>query len=111
MPIERENFDLVNSVISSIPTYWMLYFLLLNWVIMRIYKIRRALFWSGSDSVSSLRCLRNWNAVCRGKTQGGLGIINIKWQNRALLSKWLWKLLSCLDSRWVRYIDIRFLEI
>ena len=33
-----------------------------------------------------------WDAVCRPKAQGGLGITNTRILNIALMCKWIWKL-------------------
>lgn len=85
---------LVNAGLTNIPSYWMSLLYLPCWVVNRIDQIRRDILWSGSLSVSGIRCLRNWGVVCRSKAQGGLGIINIgtllSWVNgfgRCLLVK------------------------
>lgn len=99
---------LINSVLSSIPAYWMSFFYFPMWVIKRIDKIRRAFFWSGKNKVSGIKCLSKWENLCRSKEQGGIGIINLHWQNIALLGKWLWKLLTNEENLWVKFIRNRF---
>ena len=42
----------------------------------------------------SLYRLARWDIICRPKDQGGLGIINLKLQNKCLLAKWLVNLLN-----------------
>lgn len=37
------------------------------------------------------RSLVAWEIVTISKEKGGLGIGNLKWKNRALLGKWLWR--------------------
>jgi hypothetical protein len=37
--------------------------------------------------------LAKWSVVCRPKDQGGLGIYDLEVKSRALLGKWLFKLL------------------
>lgn len=78
---------LINDVLTSIPSYWMSFFILPSWVVDRIDKIRRVFLWNGSSTVSGIKCLRNWDSVCRSKSQGGLGIINIKQLNVAIIGK------------------------
>jgi hypothetical protein len=36
--------------------------------------------------------LVNWPTVCRPKEVGGLGLLNTKKMNQALLLKWIWRL-------------------
>ena len=50
-------------------------------------------FWQG-DSEKRKYHLAKWSVVCRPRDQGGLGIHDVEIKNRALLGKWLFKLLS-----------------
>jgi hypothetical protein len=34
----------------------------------------------------------DWATICKPKEQGGLGILNTKLMNIALMLKWVWKL-------------------
>jgi hypothetical protein len=36
--------------------------------------------------------LADWNLVCSPKDQGGLGVLDLKKMNEALLAKWIWNL-------------------
>jgi hypothetical protein len=45
-----------------------------------------------------------WKSVCRPKTQGGLGVINLEWQNKALLMKCLHKFFNRVNIPWVNII-------
>lgn len=68
---------LLNSVLSAIPTYWMLIFKLPCWVIKRIDKIRRDFLWSGPDPQQPKIRLVSWTRLCRSKDQGGWGFLNL----------------------------------
>ncbi|XP_020267043.1 uncharacterized protein LOC109842598 [Asparagus officinalis] len=85
---------LLNSVLSSIPLYYMSFFKLPKWVINAVDKIRRKFLWNGSHSFSRAKFIVNWGTVCKSKEEGGLGVIDIPSFNSALLSKWIWKLLD-----------------
>jgi hypothetical protein len=84
---------ILNSVISAMPVYFMLVFLLSECVIKAIDRIRRNFFWHGhKDNQASKRgiCLVNWRIVTTNKLYGGLGIRDIKLMNYALITKWMW---------------------
>ncbi|KAJ3684168.1 hypothetical protein LUZ61_013332 [Rhynchospora tenuis] len=54
-----------------------------------IDKIRAGFLWH-NGSRKRYHLLR-WDSVCRSKQEGGLGILNMKQINLALLSKWAWR--------------------
>ncbi|XP_020253777.1 uncharacterized protein LOC109830826 [Asparagus officinalis] len=85
---------LLNSVLTSIPLYFMSFYKLPGWLIKEVDKIRRNFLWSGKSVSKPFKCLVNWKRVCMNKLEGGLGVKDLKTFNISLLSKWLWK---CLD--------------
>lgn len=91
--------QLMNSVLSSIPIYFMASFLLPKWVVDRIDKIRRDFLWRQSEDRRGISLL-NWDAVCLPKENGGLGGANLKLRNWALLLRWWWRLYKQPDSMW-----------
>ena len=52
--------------------------------------------------------LVKWSVVCRPKDQGGLGIHDLQVKNEALLSKWLFKLLT-KDGVWQTMMRNKYL--
>ena len=62
---------LINSILSAIPIYWMSMHLFPKWVVDTIDKLRRDFLWSGENPNSSLKCLVNWDTVCKSKKEGG----------------------------------------
>jgi hypothetical protein len=58
---------LVQSVLSSIPTYHMSVFTLSKWKIKKIDRIKRNFLWKGSDDARTGHCLVNWQRVTRPK--------------------------------------------
>ena len=84
---------LVNSVLSTLHSYFMSIYKLPKWVIKRIDMLWRAFLWKGSNRVNGFNCLVNWDSVYKFKEQGGLGVNDLAQMNHALLIEWTWKFL------------------
>ncbi|KAJ4804966.1 RNA-directed DNA polymerase (reverse transcriptase)-related family protein [Rhynchospora pubera] len=82
---------LLNSYLSSLPTYFMSTFKLPSWVIKKIDVLRRNFLWHGVNHSGKKMIMISWNVVTKPKSIGGLGVIDLKTFNMALLSKWIWK--------------------
>jgi hypothetical protein len=84
--------QLVKSVLTSVVTYHATVFNLPKWLIKKIDKFRRKLFWKGEDSEGNKggACLVKWDIACRPKDLGGLGFHNLKCFGRALHQRWFW---------------------
>jgi hypothetical protein len=67
----------------------------------QINKYRRHCLCRGSDMHKKGNCLAAWSKVQRPKSQGGLGIIDLSAQNKALLPKHLHKFFNKFDVPWV----------
>jgi hypothetical protein len=81
---------LINVVLSALPTYFMSIFSLPAWVIREIDKI--GINFLCHDTPESRRMhLINWELVTTPKRLGGLGIVDLKTFNQALLVKWYWQ--------------------
>ena len=70
-------------------------------MIMKVHKLL-TLLWNGGDINRKGKCLAAWEAACKNKKDGGLGIIDINKQNKALLLKFLDKFYNHVDTPWVR---------
>ena len=81
---------LLNSILSSLPIYYMSVLKLPQWVLSEIDKIRRRFLWHGAADQVNGYSLANWDMVCQPKSNGGLGILDLKIFNYALLLKWHW---------------------
>lgn len=70
----------------------------------QIDKFRKICLWRGSDVNANQKPKAAWPAVCREKEEGGLGVLNIKTQNEALLIKHLHKFFNREGVPWVSLV-------
>nr|CAE75988.1 B1160F02.19 [Oryza sativa Japonica Group] len=88
-------------VLSSLPTYYMCSLSLSKTVIESIDRARRHCLWRGSDINSSRKSLVLRERVCQLKDRGGLGVIDLRLQNNALLLKNLHKFYNRYPVPWL----------
>ncbi|KAH7685602.1 hypothetical protein IHE45_04G050900 [Dioscorea alata] len=88
---------MVNSVLMTLPTYWMAMFKLSKWVTRDIDRIMRDFLWSGPDLEHPGCRLVKWQSLFRAHDQGGWGILDLTNFNRVLLGKWRWKFATNLN--------------
>lgn len=88
---------LINSCLSSIPMYMMGFYLLPDQVHHKMDAIRARFFLDGLEGKKKYHMIK-WEALCIPKEDGGLGFLNTKIMNEALLCKWIYKLESGTDS-------------
>jgi hypothetical protein len=100
---------LTNSCLSSLLMIVMGLFLLQDGVHMRFDSHRARFFWEGAGPKRKYH-LVNWPNVCRPKECGGLGILNTKKMNVALLLKWIWRLYHEEDAMWVQILRAKYPE-
>lgn len=79
---------LLNSVLTSIPLYWLSIYRLPVNIRHKIDRIRKKFLWSGPNSTKKKYHLVKWEQVCLSKSQRGLGILDLERMNISLLSKW-----------------------
>ena len=92
---------LINSVLSSMPTYFLTTFRLQKWTIKEIDKMRRGFLWKGTADAKRGQCLVNWSKTKKPKKFGGLGILDLDLFIRALRLRWLWYQWTDPDRPWV----------
>jgi hypothetical protein len=95
---------LVNSVLSSLPTFYMSTLRLYQWVLKEFDKYRRHCLWRRKDLEEHGHPLAAWEMVCKPKDQGGLGVVNLSTQNRCLLMKHLHKFYNKANLPWVKLL-------
>lgn len=97
--------SLLNSIVTSLLIYAMCAVKINPKIIEQLDKIRRHCLWNKKTETGE-RCnsLAAWDMVCRPKKHGGLGVINLRIQNDALLMKFLHKFYNHADVPWVSLI-------
>ena len=98
--------QLVKSVLSSLPLFYMSYLEVPIAIKDQIIKYMRYCLWrKKTDDVQAKgQALVSWDKICRPKNQGGLGVLNLRIQNNALLLKNLDKFYNHQDIPWVHLI-------
>jgi hypothetical protein len=69
---------------------------------------RKRLLWNGGSSKNKYHLVK-WDTVCTAKNIGGLGILNLRWMNISLLTKWLWKL-EKEDGLWQTIVKKKYMK-
>ena len=95
----------LNATVTSLLIYAMCTLKFPPQLIKMLDKIRRRCLWTKkTEHGDKCNSLAAWEMVCKPKKHGGLGVINIKVQNDALLMKFLQKFYNKLDVPWVQLI-------
>jgi hypothetical protein len=82
---------LANSILNAVPLHYMQAFILPKCIIKQITNTTRRFLWRGNkETYSSGHCLVAWTKITLSKNNGGLGIMDLQLQNKALLLKWIW---------------------
>jgi hypothetical protein len=89
--------QLVNSVLSSLPTYNMCFVVVPVAILESFDRAGRHCMWQNSDCNAKSKPLVAWEKCTRPKRRGDLGIINLRCQNTTLLLKHLDKFYNKRD--------------
>jgi hypothetical protein len=95
---------LLNSVINSLPMYAMCSLKIPITIFIHFEKSGRQFLWADREDKIQGKCLASWEMICRPKDQGGLGVLDLRIQNKALLIKNLHKFYNQKDIPWVKLI-------
>jgi hypothetical protein len=84
---------LLNSVLNSIPIFYLSFLKVPILVWNKIRRIQREFLWGGRGGRNRVNWVK-WEIVCQPKSCGGLGVRDIRAVNISLLAKWRWRLLT-----------------
>jgi hypothetical protein len=86
--------ELIKSVFSSIPIYYMSNIIFSKKFHAKITSIIRNFWWTGinSDPEHKPLCLAAWKNICAPIKEGGLGIRNLNAVNHALILTSIWRI-------------------
>ena len=93
--------QITNSVFSSLPTFFMSTFFLHTSVRDQVDKFS---LWRGRDDNNRINAKAAWTMVAKPKMEGGLGVLDLRTQNEALLIKNLSKFFNKADIPWVKLV-------
>ena len=96
--------EITNSIFTALPVYYMSTFSLHKTVIKQIDKYRKHCLWRGADINAKNPPKAAWELVCLPKKEGGLGVLNLRTQNEALLLKNLHKFFNKANFPWLHLI-------
>lgn len=96
--------QMINSAITPIVTYTLCTIKVPKGFIENIDRARKQCLWRGSDEMAKGGNLVAWPNVMKPKEKGGLGIINLRLQNDALLLTQLHKFYNKEDVPWVNLV-------
>ena len=75
----------------------------------KVIALCRNFLWGGKET-SPKKPLVAWKDLCKPKSEGGLGFIDLNTWNLALMSKSLWNLQAKKDTLWVKWVSQIYLK-
>ena len=92
--------ELIKSVFSSIPVYYMSNIIFTKKFIAKLTAIIRNFWWTGVREEANAKnlCLKAWKDICSPKKEGGLGIRNLQAINQGLILMAAWRLADQPDN-------------
>ena len=101
--------ELIKSVLQGVECFWLSILPFPKGVKDKVISLCRNFLWGGK-ATSYKHPLVAWREICRPKSEGGLGFIDLNACNSALLSKFIWNLQTKNDSLWVKWIHQIYLK-
>ncbi|CAN6282264.1 unnamed protein product [Urochloa humidicola] len=100
----------INSVLASIPVYYMQNILFSKCFMKKINSILRRFWWQGVQEEDSSKSFhfRSWDDICRPKHEGGLGIRKLQDVNKSLVLHSAWLIASDKDSFLARILKAKY---
>ncbi|XP_074313523.1 uncharacterized protein LOC141648701 [Silene latifolia] len=100
---------LVNAVLTSMYTYWASMFVLPKGVLIKVDAICRSFLWEGKSEYTRVPLL-SWAKICVPVNEGGLGIKQSHFWNKASIWKLVWWIAAHPDKLWVQWVHHVYLK-
>lgn len=97
---------LIQTVLSSIPTYYMSLFKMSASVVNKVEKLMRS-FLRGVEEGKRDHLVK-WERWANSKEEGGLGVGSLKEKYEALCAKWLWRFPMEPNSLWAMVVKSKY---
>lgn len=94
---------LIQSVLTAIPIHSMLALGLPPKTLAAMTKICQSFLWSGKAEAGGGACEVAWDVVCNPKWAGGLSVLDLRWMNVALQTKWIWLQKTDTSRPWAEF--------
>ncbi|XP_069143462.1 uncharacterized protein [Solanum lycopersicum] len=101
--------QLIKTVLFGVKHYWAQLFIIPAKIIKVIKGLCRSYLWSGVGYVTK-KALIAWEKVCCPKSEGGIGLINMRIWNRAAIAKMCWDLANKEDKLWIKWIHTYYIK-
>ncbi|KAJ0973685.1 hypothetical protein J5N97_015650 [Dioscorea zingiberensis] len=98
---------LANSVVMSMPAYTLNTCAIPDTILDGITRSVRKFIWSSNDKDKALYLI-NWRTVIEPKSEGGLGIRDLKMMRTSLLAKHALELINRRDKTWVYLMEDKY---
>lgn len=92
---------MINFVLSAVPLYAFSLYKVPSTILKSIDQLRCRFLWQGGNRTRKKYALVKWSVISLAKEYGGLGVLDLRDMNNALLLKWWWKYKDpTYDSSW-----------
>lgn len=98
---------LAKSALASIPLYTMQSCLLPASSCHELEKIMRKFIWGHTQHRKGVNLVK-WGEVCQPKQHGGAGLLNLEAQNKAFISKLIYKIHTDREALWVKVLAAKY---
>ncbi|XP_071679612.1 uncharacterized mitochondrial protein AtMg00310-like [Lolium perenne] len=100
---------LVNACLSNLPLHAMGVYLLGGGIHLQLRRHWARFFWEANGLRRKYHWVR-WEALCKPKSLGGIGIIDTRLMNKCLMTKWIWKLYAGEQGLWADILRNKYLR-